>query len=42
MLDPRISYKSTIPYLGNYDASVIVLALRHEGVDISFHDHRKK
>eukprot|EP01147_Barroeca_monosierra_P001284 gene1284-4490_t len=34
-------YKSAIPGIGNYDASVIIVALRLRGFDVQQHDNRK-
>ncbi len=35
------AYRSSVPFLGNFDASVIVVALQREGFEVSQHDRRK-
>lgn len=41
-LNRKISYKSWFPFFGDYDASVLMIALRQRGIDLSFHDRRDR
>jgi hypothetical protein len=38
-LDPTATFRT--PLLGNYSASVLVLALKQENISAEYHDHRK-